>query len=136
MWKDASRNRSKWGCKRSLLHLGCPNAKILILPAVPVLGQTPPLVAGDDDCSNTIVWIAYWKSVAHLTAWAHGEVHRAGWDWFNAAKLKHIGLQHETYMVPKGQWESVQHNMRPFGFGELSQIGSGEALHGVKLTIG
>ena len=85
-----------------------------------VLGQTPPLVAGDDDCSNTMVWIAYWKSVDHLTAWAHGEVHRAGWDWFNAAKLKHIGLQHETYMVPEGQWESVQHNMRPFGFGEPS----------------
>lgn len=82
-----------------------------------------------------MVWIAYWKSADHLTAWAHGEVHRAGWDWFNAAKLKHIGLQHETYMVPKGQWESVQHNMQPFGFGELSLSRSGEALVEVKLTI-
>ena len=118
MWNDASRDREKWGCKHSLLNLRRPKQRHTNSLAIPVLGKTPPLVAGDDDCSNTMVWVSYWKSVDHLTSWAHADVHRAGWDWFNAAKLKYIGLQHETYMVPQGQWESVQHNMRPFGFGK------------------
>jgi len=37
-------------------------------------------------------------------------------------KGKHlsVGIMHETYVVPAGNWETIYHNFVPFGLGELS----------------
>ncbi|MCJ1388763.1 hypothetical protein MMC18_001612 [Xylographa bjoerkii] len=93
MWQDAAANRGKWG----------------------FLGKTPTMIASEDDCSNAMLWISYWKDLDHLQAFARGDAHRKGWDWYNATQHKHIGIQHETYSVPKEHWESIQYNMTPFG---------------------
>ena len=86
----------------------------------PDLGKTPALLAMEEDCNNTMVWISYWKSVDHLHAFAQGDVHRAGWDWWNGnKKYPHIGIQHEMYYAPRGHWENIAYNFRPFGFGRL-----------------
>ena len=65
-----------------------------------------------------MVWISYWKDMDHLRAFAHGDAHRAGWDWYNAfSGHLYIGIMHEIYSVPKGHWENIYHHFRPFGMG-------------------
>lgn len=71
----------------------------------------------DEDTSNTMVWLTYWEDLEHLHAFAHGDVHSAGLDWWYAKKYPHIAIGHETYVVPKGNWETIYHNFRPFGLG-------------------
>ena len=81
------------------------------------LGKTPALIAAEEDGGNTLTIISYWRSLEDLHAFARSEAHRAGWDWFNREQKKcpHIGIQHETYLAPKGHWENIAHNFRPFG---------------------
>ena len=57
----------------------------------------------------------------HLQAFAIGPAHRKGWDLYTATTKQnpHIGIMHETYAVPKGYWETVYLNFKPFGFGML-----------------
>ena len=75
---------------------------------------------------NALVTISYWKDIEHLHAFAHGPIHRLGWDWWNAEnhKYPHIGIMHETYAVPKNSWENIYQNFQPIGMCEsrLSQI--------------
>ncbi|KAL9601155.1 MAG: hypothetical protein Q9179_002959 [Wetmoreana sp. 5 TL-2023] len=106
MWQDASRNREKWG----------------------YLGKTPTLIATEEDCTNTLVWISYWRSLEDLHSFARGETHRAGWDWYSKEQKKypHIGIQHETYLAPKGHWENIAYNFRPFGIGKTKHLVRGE----------
>ena len=67
-----------------------------------------------------MIWLSYWKDINHLRAFAYGDAHRTGWDWYNAFKgHPHIGIMHEIYSAPKGHWENVYHNFRPFGLGTL-----------------
>lgn len=104
MWKDASENREKYG----------------------YLGNTPTMVTQDDGNrpdaqGKTLFYLSYWKSLEGLHKFAHGKVHMKGQMWWdNGAmnKYSHIGMMHEVYEVPKGNWENVFHNFRPFGICE------------------
>ncbi|MCJ1388490.1 hypothetical protein MMC18_001337 [Xylographa bjoerkii] len=98
MLEEAGRNHEKWG----------------------YLGKTSCLIATDDDASNTLVWLTYWKDVDHLHAFARGDFHQAGWDWYNSItkKYPYIGVGHEMYSVPEGHWENIYCNLRPFGMGQ------------------
>ncbi|MCJ1404580.1 hypothetical protein MMC11_007806 [Xylographa trunciseda] len=98
MLEEAGRNHVKWG----------------------YLGKTSCLIATDDEASNTLVWLTYWKNLDHLQAFARGDAHHAGWDWYNsvAKKYPYIGIGHEMYSVPKGHWENIYCNLRPFGMGQ------------------
>ena len=42
-----------------------------------------------------------------------------GWNFYVKRDLPHIGIMHETYIVPKGNYENIYHNFRPFAFGKL-----------------
>ncbi|KAL8702648.1 MAG: hypothetical protein Q9201_004173 [Fulgogasparrea decipioides] len=92
------------------------------------LGKTPTLIATEEDCTNTLVWISYWRSLEDLHSFARGETHRAGWDWYSKEQKKypHIGIQHETYLAPKGHWENIAYNFRPFGIGKTKHLVRGE----------
>lgn len=112
MWHDLDKNREKWGCKFSPMQ-----GIHYVLKLDAVLGKTPTLVATEEDHTNTLVWISYWKSVEHLRAFALGDAHRAGWDWFNKTSEKKypwIGIQYELYYAPRGHWENIAHNFKPF----------------------
>lgn len=101
MWDDAEANRAKYG----------------------FLGNTPAMVAQNSDSRSdgqgkTSVWLSYWKSLEGLHKFAHAEAHMKGQLWWEKGamdKYPHIGVMHETYEVPKGNWENVFHNFRPFG---------------------
>lgn len=78
---------------------------------------------------STLLTLSYWKSAAHLHAYAHSPTHRAGWDWWAKANKSypHIGIMHETFAVPAGGWENIYQNFWPVGMGEARYlVGDGE----------
>lgn len=77
------------------------------------------MTAIETDWGNTMVWISYWRSLDDLHRFARSETHRKGWDWYNKEQKKypHVAIQHETYMVPAGNWENIAYNFKPFGIG-------------------
>ncbi|KAH6663747.1 hypothetical protein B0J14DRAFT_608988 [Halenospora varia] len=101
MWKDADANHDKWG----------------------YLGKTSSLIATDDGTNNAISVISYWKSIEGLQAFAQGDQHRKGWDWYLKLKHANFGIMHETYVVPAGMWENISVNMKPFGLGQAKYAG-------------
>ena len=72
------------------------------------------------DTRSMVVSLSYWKDVESLHTFAQGPTHRAGWDWWNRTEkqLAHIGIMHEVYAAPKGHWENIYNNFKPFGMGE------------------
>lgn len=66
--------------------------------------------------------ISYWKSVAHVHEYALGHKHRAALRWYieQGEKIKHVGIFHEVYQVPKGGWEAVYVNWQPVLLGATS----------------
>lgn len=64
---------------------------------------------------NASMGVFYFRSVEGLHAFAHGEAHRAGWDWYNAWVKRtgnaHIGIFHETFLAATGQWETIYVDM-------------------------
>ncbi|QKX61124.1 uncharacterized protein TRUGW13939_08271 [Talaromyces rugulosus] len=96
MWRDCAKNRQTNG----------------------FLGKTSTLIATDEDCGNTMCWLSYWKDLDSLQVFANGPVHAKGMVWLNKIGLKQypsIGIMHETYNIPKGHWETISLNTRPFG---------------------
>ena len=65
--------------------------------------------------------VQYWKSAAHLQAYAHAarHAHLPAWQAFNARVGTNgdVGIWHETYVVPAGHRESVYANMPRYGLG-------------------
>ncbi|MCJ1382838.1 hypothetical protein MMC17_005951 [Xylographa soralifera] len=102
MWKEAEENRELYG----------------------YLGKTLPLIGAEQASGNVLVTLSYWKSIEHLHAFARGPAHRAGWDWMNKRvnNSPYLGIMHETYLAPYGQWENVYANFRPFGFSQTKHL--------------
>ncbi|KAE9379470.1 hypothetical protein N431DRAFT_327642 [Stipitochalara longipes BDJ] len=98
MWKELSDNREKWG----------------------FIGKTGTLLSTDVENTNSTAWISYWRSLEHLQAFAQAEAHQKGFQWYMKGKHPSIGIMHETYVVPAGNWETIYHNFVPFGLGELA----------------
>jgi hypothetical protein len=63
--------------------------------------------------------VQYWRSFEHLHAYAHAREskHLPAWAEFNrrVGGDGSVGIWHETYMVARGQYESVYANMPQFG---------------------
>lgn len=96
------------------------------LAAHPELG----MLGADGWFGRTTMLVSYWKSTDHLLAYAkmRDAEHLPAWRAFN----KHIstngdvGIWHETYRVPAGNFETVYLNMPAFGLGKAT--GLAEAL--------
>ncbi|KAF1950140.1 hypothetical protein CC80DRAFT_554600 [Byssothecium circinans] len=86
------------------------------------LGSSDILFDMSDKQSTTLVFLTYWKDLAGLQKFAECPAHRIGWDAFNANKYPYMGMMHECYHAPKGHWETIYHNMRPFGMADMSFV--------------
>jgi hypothetical protein len=107
MWRDCNENREKYG----------------------FLGKTPQLTTQDDGRPDTqgktMVFLSYWKTLEGLHKFAHASAHMKGQTWWEkgaSEEFPHIGIMHEVYEVPAGNWENVFHNYRPFGICKLSSL--------------
>ncbi|WP_145910383.1 DUF4188 domain-containing protein [Kitasatospora viridis] len=69
---------------------------------------------------RTYYVVQYWESKEKLYTYAQEGFHRTVWAFANrkvkAGKARqHVGLWHETYIVPEGGYESIYFDMPPFG---------------------
>lgn len=83
------------------------------------LGMTTWLNASVRATSSELQQVAYFRSYDGLHAFAHSEIHRKAWDWWNrtVAQHPHLAIYHETYDVPAGHWETIYANSHPSGLG-------------------
>ncbi len=70
---------------------------------------------------RTTVSVQYWRSFAHLEAYARNPqaAHLPAWRDFNRRVRDNgdIGIWHETFKVRAGEYESIYGNMHRFGLG-------------------
>ncbi|KAK4447183.1 hypothetical protein QBC34DRAFT_486399 [Podospora aff. communis PSN243] len=77
-----------------------------------------------DDTNNTVLGVYYFKTVEGLHRFAHDDVHRKAWEWYERecagvvgkdgkGGKRYIGVYHETLEVEKGGWEAIYVNMPP-----------------------
>lgn len=73
-----------------------------------------------------ILSVQYWRSFAHLTAYASNRnaAHLPAWAAFNRTIGSNgdVGIWHETYHVAAGTYETVYNNMPPFGLGVAGRL--------------
>ena len=81
------------------------------------LGMTSWLNSSNRKTNNEIMQVCYFRSVEGLHKFAHSEYHRKGWDWWNKnfKSFPYMSIYHETYHVPKGNWESIYVNSHVSG---------------------
>lgn len=120
MWKDAEENRELYG----------------------FLGNTPQLSTQDDgerqdSKGQTEVTLSYWKTLEGLHKFAHASAHMKGQLWWERGASEdypHIGIMHEVYDVPAGNWENIYQNFRPFGVRKLASCRFGMELWLIELV--
>ncbi|QIW98633.1 hypothetical protein AMS68_004151 [Peltaster fructicola] len=78
------------------------------------LGMTAWQATGQRTTQNEIMNVAYFRDYDGLHKFAHSQYHREAWAWFNkeSKRIGHISIWHETYAVPKGNWESIYINSK------------------------
>ncbi|POR36032.1 Uncharacterized protein TPAR_03785, partial [Tolypocladium paradoxum] len=69
------------------------------------------------DTASSLVITYYFRDVESIHRFAHEELHRAAWDWYNGHRFPHIGIFHETFIVPARSYESIYANCIPVGLG-------------------
>jgi hypothetical protein len=74
-----------------------------------------------------ITMIQYWRSFAHLEAYArdHDGQHWPAWVAFNKNIGKSrgdVGIWHETYLISPGQYEAIYSGMPPHGLGKIGKL--------------
>ena len=82
---------------------------------------------------RTLISVQYWRSFEALTRYARNPdcQHLPAWGRFrkNVGSSGDVGIWHETYRVSEGQYESIYHNMPPFGLGEVGRLVSATGRH-------
>ena len=78
--------------------------------------------------SGGLFMVQYWESVDKLLAYASDRTgrHFPAWAEFyrRVGAGGDVGIWHETYVVPRGNFENVYVNMPPFGLGAFSKLES------------
>ncbi|KAE8154313.1 hypothetical protein BDV25DRAFT_136006 [Aspergillus avenaceus] len=92
----------------------------------------------DNPAGNEVMSIYYLRDYEALHAYAHGPLHLDTMRWWGeiAKDHTHIGIYHETYIVPKGGWENIYANCPPTGMGATFFPVSGEGEKGDGLVSG
>ena len=127
---DAESDREKWGCKSPppFLHrfpYSTASSLLHYLKLIPgtliVLGKSGPLINAQENGGYAILNLSYWKSFDHLVEFTNAEGHTRARNWWNKTVKQHahIGIMHETYSVPSGQWENIYENFSPIAMGEF-----------------
>jgi len=69
---------------------------------------------------NEVMNLFYLRDYDALHRFAHDALHMDGVAWWTriVKDHPHIAIFHETYVVPKGQWENIYINSKPTGMGD------------------
>ena len=73
---------------------------------------------------RVIMVVQYWRSAAHLEAFAHStdHSHRRFWKWFNQNVKSNgdVGLWHEHYPIKAGAFDTSYFNMPLYGLAKAT----------------
>jgi hypothetical protein len=78
--------------------------------------------------SNRIaIVVQYWRSHEHLERYAYDSerLHLPAWRTLNQRMRragKGVGIWHETYMIPAGNYRTIYRNMPAFGLGKVGEL--------------
>jgi hypothetical protein len=84
---------------------------------------------------RTIISLQYWRSVKHLMDYSTDKSlqHAPAWAAFtrSVGNSGDVGIWHETYVLAPGGYETIYHNMPPFGLGRAGTLvpATGQLLH-------
>ncbi|KAK5993452.1 Monooxygenase [Cladobotryum mycophilum] len=67
----------------------------------------------DAAAGTTVLSTYFFRDEASVHRFAHEALHRRAWDFYGAAKPKHIGVFHETFVVPARMYETMYVNCSP-----------------------
>lgn len=94
-------------------------------PASGLLGVQPLGLGG---------MVQYWRSLDHLLAYTDDstKVHRSTVRAFfrRVFRNRAVGVWHETYVVPRGSYETLYVNMPRFGLGACSELAPATGARG------
>ncbi len=87
-------------------------------PALGLLGARP---------LGRLSFVQYWRSFAHLEAYARAQdhAHWPAWVAFNRAMKDRggdVGIWHETYLVSAGRYEAIYNGVPRMGLGAAGRI--------------
>ena len=75
---------------------------------------------------RTVISVQYWRSLVHLMDYAasRDRQHLPAWTAFtrSVGNSGDVGIWHETYSVKPGSFETIYHNMPPFGLGRVGSL--------------
>ncbi len=75
---------------------------------------------------RTVSTVQYWRSYDHLHAYAHArdKAHLPAWAAFQKAARGNsaVGIYHESYLVPAGNYETIYADMPAFGLGRAGSL--------------
>ncbi|WP_101384818.1 MULTISPECIES: DUF4188 domain-containing protein [Kitasatospora] len=76
---------------------------------------------------RTYYVVQYWRSKEQLLKYAidPARLHRKAWAMGNRMERKsgrHVGIWHETYLVPAGNYESIYGDMPPYGLAAATGV--------------
>jgi hypothetical protein len=88
--------------------------------------------AMDRNSNATLNFSFYFRDVESVHKFAHEELHKEAWKFYETAKPYHIGVFHETFCVPAGQYETIYDHCRPvfLGKGLVSKESKEEGIDG------
>ncbi|KAJ5786481.1 uncharacterized protein N7503_011693 [Penicillium pulvis] len=74
----------------------------------------------EDAAGNEMKTVFYLRDYDSLHRFAYGELHMNGVRYWNKITKSnpHLAIYHETYVVPRGNWEAIYINCKPTGLGD------------------
>lgn len=77
-----------------------------------MLGQTSWLNSNARSTGNETLAVYYFRDIEGLHKFAHSEHHTKAWQWWNKhiKQYPHLSIYHETFSVPKANWETIYVN--------------------------
>jgi hypothetical protein len=101
----------------------------LAMPRMLVELQRQPelgFMGGHIWAGRTMLLLQYWRSFEDLTRYARQPdlAHLPAWTRFrrSVGNSGDVGIYHETYVIKEGQYETIYHNMPPFGLGAVGHL--------------
>ncbi|KAJ5892006.1 uncharacterized protein N7473_008234 [Penicillium subrubescens] len=67
------------------------------------LGATSWLGIGERSTANQLMFATYFRTLEDVHAYAHSQLHREAWNWWNdiTKSHPHLSIMHEVYQAPK-----------------------------------
>jgi len=81
----------------------------------------------DERGAPEVVAISYWNSIEDIWAFAHGDLHREAWQWWEKTIKEngYVGINHEIFEADAQHWENIYVNFQPTMMGATTHLKKG-----------